>query len=113
MSIARVIKAYQTQIDDPLILTAGEYLSATDRFSEYPGWIWCIHNSGKAGWVPSSYLDGKANRVMLLRDYDSTEFSVEPGQQYYVISREVGWLWCEDQQGIKGWIPEDNMEILE
>jgi uncharacterized protein YgiM (DUF1202 family) len=45
----------------------------------------------------------------MLRDYDATELTVEPGEEVTILGRESGWGWCVNQQGQKGWVPLDNL----
>ncbi len=105
----RVIRACQASTSDPLIVRKGDVLSAGDRTSEWPGWIWCTDPSGKSGWVPEIYVRRAEHCCAMLRDYDATELTVEPGEEVTILGRESGWGWCVNQQGQKGWVPLDNL----
>lgn len=106
----RVIRAYQASTTDSLKVLKGDELSASDKTSEWPGWIWCTHPSGKSGWVPENYVKRAEYRCFMLRDYDATELTVKPGMQFTILETESGWAWCDNQQGLRGWIPLDNLE---
>jgi uncharacterized protein YgiM (DUF1202 family) len=105
-----VIRAYQASTSSPLIVRKGDVLSAGDKTSEWPGWIWCTDPSGKSGWVPEKYVRRAERRCTMLRDYDATELTVEPGEEVTILGRESGWGWCVNQQGLRGWIPLNHIE---
>lgn len=105
----RVIRAYQASTSDPLLVRKGDILSAGDKTSEWPGWIWCTDPSGKSGWVPENYVSRTGDTCMMLRDYDATELTVESGERLTILDRESGWAWCVNHQDRKGWIPLEHL----
>jgi uncharacterized protein YgiM (DUF1202 family) len=91
------------------MVRAGEEVTVGHEDTQYPGWIWCTDLRGKSGWVPKSILefsfDGKAARPF--EDYDATELTVARGDMVTVLREESGWLWCENAQEKRGWIPKE------
>jgi len=108
----RVIKEHTTDFADPLILKTGDLLMAERKKTDWPGWIWCTDKNGKGGWIPECYLKIEGNTGRMLRDYDATELTARPGDKLNVLDEESGWLWCLTEQGRKGWIPKENVELI-
>jgi uncharacterized protein YgiM (DUF1202 family) len=107
----RVRESYQTPYPDPLILKAGETVTIKERESEYVGWLWCVADAGKSGWVPEQYVEREAEYGRLLRNYDATELSVAKGDRLLLHFEESDWVWCTNRQGQSGWVPAANIKI--
>jgi hypothetical protein len=105
----RVIKAYRSAFPDPLVVKKGERLSILPRDTEWPGWIWCVHDSGKSGWVPENWTEKTGPACMMLRDYNATELTVRPGESISGFL-ESGWVCGECPDGRKGWVPLECLE---
>ena len=117
-----VIRDHEAAYPEPLIVKTGEVLTITTRQSEWPGWRWCVNTAGRGGWVPQAWIerDGKGNGDgdgkgdgkgdgdvgRMLRDYDATELTARVGERLTIELAESGWLWCINEPGEHGWIPQ-------
>lgn len=80
-SYARVIADYQTPYSDPISARNGDKVTIEDsKKTVCPGWVWCINQSGKSGWVPVTYLDRQGDCGYLLCDYDAIELTILTGE---------------------------------
>ena len=107
-----VILDYHSAYPDPLILKAGEILKVEERKCEYGEWLWCTTREGKSGWVPEPYLKRQGDSGELLYDYDATELTVKAGEEVIAGEKACDWLWCTNNEGKKGWVPEKCLERL-
>jgi hypothetical protein len=89
---------------------AGDRVTIADKKSEWPGWLWCAAQSGKAGWIPAAYVERKGTEGILLVDYDGTELTVAPGEVVEMLRQESGWAWCRKPDATYGWLPLDVLE---
>jgi uncharacterized protein YgiM (DUF1202 family) len=108
---ARIIKSYESAYPDPLELKQGERVAVEARECEWPGWLWATDKSGRAGWIPETYLTVSGPAGELLRDYDATELDAEAGDTVEILEREGGWARCRKTDGIVGWLPEEVLKI--
>lgn len=109
-----VIQNHKTPTPDPLIMSKGEVLQLGDKTSESdPDWVWCIHKSGKEGWVPENYLEIHGKKCTALIDYNAIELTVSVGQEFEIEKEESGWVWVSNKQGQNGWIPLEKVEVFE
>jgi len=104
-------KAHKPETDIKLHQNAGDRLMWEKRPTPYTGWIWCTVLTGETGWVPESWLEFDGNTCLLLRDYDSTELTIKPGDVLMGILIESGWLYASNQQGEQGWVPIECVEV--
>ncbi len=102
--------AHQPDTDIKLHLKAGDRLKWSERPTLYAGWIWCTASTGETGWVPEKWLEFEGATCLLLKDYDSTELTIKPGDILQGIFTESGWLYAVNQQNIKGWVPLECVE---
>ncbi len=106
---SHVIRPHKATYPEPLVIKAGESVTVGRSDTEYPGWIWCTHSSGRSAWVPERFLQRNGDFAVLLRDYDSTELTVDIGDQLALLGEESGWFWCRDGRGRLGWVPVTNV----
>jgi hypothetical protein len=107
-----VIKVHKPDTDITLHLKTGDFLMWRDRPSLYNGWTWCQASIGKSGWIPKNWLEFDGDTCRLLKDYDSTELTVKPGDELQEILTESGWLYAVLQDGRRGWVPLDCVSAL-
>jgi len=100
-----VHKAHKPDTDIKLLVKAGDGLTWERRPTPYAGWIWCTAHTGETGWIPESWLEFDSDTCLLLRDYDSTELTVKPGDILQGKFIESGWLYASNQQHVVGWVP--------
>jgi hypothetical protein len=54
------------------------------------------------------FIEGSS--CTFLRDYDSHELNVEPGDEFVILEIESGCSFGKSSKGSFGWIPEDCLE---
>jgi len=112
LRIGKVVLDFHAEHPDYVILVAGITLTPVEKESEWPGWVWCVHESGVECWVPKDYLDHQGRTAVLEKDYNARELNVVVGQQVSIIESVAGWYWCLDQAGEEGWVPQKHIEII-
>ena len=101
----RVIEPYDSPFPDPLEVEAGTRLRFERRESEWEGWLWCTDSSGRAGWVPETWLTLDEEFCILQRDYIASELSVTTGELITADFVESGWVFGSTLNGEQGWVP--------
>ena len=109
----RVISEYRSPFPDPLKLHKDEMVKIKEKESEWQGWIWCITKNGKEGWVPENYIEIQGKNARLLQDYDATELNVDVGEKLVIEKEESGWVWVSNEENRKGWVPLENVELVD
>ena len=104
-------KAHHPETDIDLILETGDRLLWERRPTPYAGWIWCTAITGETGWVPESWLEFDGATCLVLRDYDSTELTIKPGDELQGKFIESSWLYSSNQKGEQGWVPIECVEV--
>ena len=110
----QVIRDYQTEFPDPLSVQAGERLEVSEKVDNWHGnpawpWVWCTDPRGKGGYVPQNLIETQGNTAVARYDYSAVELPANVGETLSIERAESGWLWCTNQQGAHGWIPEDHV----
>lgn len=108
----QAISDYQSTCPDPLIITRGEILKIETKKSKWKGWIWCINQFGKGGWVPEKYIEKLHDKCKVLKDYNATELTVKAGEVLIISYEESGWAWVTNENGECGWVPLENVQIF-
>jgi len=106
----RIVKAHKPDSEDSFIARAGDVFGFERRPTEWKGWIWCFDGSGNSGWVPESWVYVEGSSCTFLRDYDSHELNVKPGDEFEILEIESEWAFGKSSKGLLGWIPEDCLE---
>lgn len=107
---ARILKAYQAQYPDPIVLQSGAVVSLGKTDPEFPGWIWATSLiSGKSGWVPEPFLARDGDEARCLREYSARELDVREGDLVSVLEELSGWAWVESESGLTGWVPQSHL----
>ncbi len=107
-----VIESYQAAFPEPFAIAKGERLILGKRDAEWPGWVWCTNQAGESRWVPEGYIDVSGTQGVALRDYESTELTVEEGEEVQLHYFESGWYWVTDRRGQSGWVPARHVQAL-
>jgi hypothetical protein len=108
----RVVKSYNSPYEEPLVLKKGERLRWEPRECEWQGWIWCTTDGSESRWVPEKWVEKEGDQCVLLRDYTTTELSVEEGETVTVEFEEAEWGWATNEGGKSGWVPLEYLEKL-
>ena len=109
---SRVVADYQSAVQKPLVLQAGDWVQIHRREEKWPGWLWCEDQNGNTGWVPERYLLRREEGAVLCKDYDGKELTVRSGDELLVIQVLTHWTWCLNMQGEPGWVPTDCIEKI-
>jgi hypothetical protein len=99
----------------------GERVTVGRNDETWPAFIWTENSAGVGGWVPERHLrrGGEGAAAEMLRDYDTTELSVDAGAVIAVVEVDEpsGWLRCRagdgDRDGGTGWVPVRALEPLD
>ena len=110
---AKVIADYKSAYPDPFFVRKSDKLTIGQKDSPWPGWLWCTAANGENRWLPKSYLEINGDIGTVLYDYSAVELTVSIGEQLKIIKEAEGWYWCENGGGQMGWVPGENVEILE
>jgi hypothetical protein len=94
--------------DPALAVVAGQTLTLGKEDDEWPGWVWCTPTGGPSGWLPIHKLTQNADGLTATAnvDYDTRELAVNPGETVTVLVQELGWSFCQNAAGDRGWIPD-------
>lgn len=107
----RVVTAHVSGAPDPVRCAPGDVLGVGHRDRQWPSYLWCTDQSGRAGWVPESYIVMTgAHEARALRAYDATELTVGAGEELEALDEAGGWLLCRSSAGLTGWVPADHVE---
>jgi len=109
----RVLKDWTQSYDPALNVARGDHLRAIRKDDDgWQGWVWCTNESGLSGWLPVQVFNnlklGEPNRATM--DFDTVELTVTSGETLAVTDRLNDWSWCENDQGQKGWVPDNCLE---
>jgi len=103
--LVRVRKKYVAAYPQPVRLRKGVAVTLRRRDSEWDGWTWCSTADDSSCWIPDSWLEVTGDSAVLIRDYDSTELTVNEGQPLRIELEESGWAWARAEDGSRGWVP--------
>lgn len=113
----KVIKSFINDIDSFIRLKKGERVypkSIYEDNEKWPNWIYCKKlGSEEAGWVPLQILEKEGATAVVKEDYSAIEMNVVEGEVVNGLKRLNGWIWCIRDDGKEGWIPEENLSIID
>jgi hypothetical protein len=105
---------YQHPYDDPIAVRTGEPVQVDEAKSaetDYLGWLWCRGPDGREGWTPDAWLDRGEEGLRINRDFDAMELDAEPGDRFVALYSESGFVFVENAQGRKGWLPDSVLTL--
>lgn len=108
---ARVVEDHAPVHEQVLLVREGERVRMVREDDQWPGWVWCVADSGTAGWTPEPYLARDGEWARLTMDYDATELTVCPGDHLALHHEVNGWWWVTDGDGNQGWVPSAKLTI--
>jgi hypothetical protein len=105
-----VIEDWTAAYSDPIRVSAGDPVKLNGREDIWDGhtWLWAESNDGKEGWIPDCIVS-KGAHPKATETYSATELTCRKGQSLKAEKRLHGWVWCSDQNGKQGWVPERNL----
>lgn len=106
---------HQRSYEDPIRLVEGQPVQITKRdlWNDQFVWIWCISDLGKEGWVPDSFIQVDGDKGIALREYNAIELTVAEGDKLRIYEETHGWYWVRTLEGVWGWVPVENVELME
>lgn len=109
-SIRAVIKDWTATYPDPIQVTAGEPMELDGRADVWDGyrWLWAKNLDGKEGWVPDCIISANSPAIAT-EDYTAMELTCQKGQTLKAERTLHGWVFCSNDDGKKGWVPERNL----
>ena len=107
----RVITKHHASFPYSLDLKTGDAVRASER--REAGWIWCLDKDGVGAWIPETYLKQEGHKATVIVDYNSIELTTKTGEKLICIKEESGWIWCANQTGQRGWVPEPKVKKLQ
>jgi hypothetical protein len=95
----------------PLRLAVGERVTAGERDSEWPAFVFVTCARG-SGWVPARHLSTESGPATVQTAYDTTELPTRANDVLEVVAEDPisGWLWCRSADGRVGWVPINTVE---
>ena len=102
----RITEPHTSGPGDALVVSKGETLRFERMATEWVGWLWCITDGGRTGWVPEAWVEIEGDTCVMLREYDATELAVAIGDEVTGDLIESGWVHVRNDQGRTGWVPE-------
>lgn len=100
---------YDRPYDDPIAVQAGSSITPDferSKTTDIIGWVWCTAADGRAGWVPTGWIDRRDGRWRMRRDFNAIELTVRKGDRVAVELGESGFVWGRTEDGRSGWIPD-------
>lgn len=107
----KVVKAYSAAFPEPLTIVKGERLKLGRKDDEWPGWMWCTNSAGESRWVPENFLRAAGDQGIALRNYTTTELTVQEGEELSLYEYESEWYWVSDRHGRTGWLPASHIQV--
>ncbi len=102
----RAIAAWTRSYEAPLAVAAGATVTVGARDTDWPDFLWCRDAVGREGWLPEQILAVQGNTGRVREDYDAIELTVAPDEVLTGDRALAGWVWCRNQAGREGWVPE-------
>jgi hypothetical protein len=85
---------------------AGAALAVGHRNQQYPEFVWCAAEDGRAGWVPETRLEMTGpGEALATSDYDAAQLTVVKDEILHVLERTESWWRCRNSGGVEGWVP--------
>lgn len=104
----KVISDHKAIYPDPISVKLGDRITLSGREDDWDGhrWLWAIADNRREGWVPDDLpIEVSGKNAQCAYDYSAAEISVGPGQTLTGSLERHGWLWCQNDKGIAGWVP--------
>ena len=105
-----VIEDWIASYPDPIQVTAGQPITLDGRKDIWDGhtWLWAKNSDGKEGWIPDCIVSSKLPATAL-ETYTAIELTCHKGQSLIAEKVMHGWVFCKNDDGEKGWIPQRNL----
>ncbi len=91
----------------PLQLSPGDAVTTGPDDPSWPGWVWVTSSDGRGSYVPQEILQRSPDtHATVIQPFSARDLSVVRGEAVTALREVRGWLWCRNQQGTEGWLPE-------
>ena len=97
----------------PLHLAVGDVVAIGPRDRSWPGWIWASTTDGRGSYVPEDILVVAENpgpnehgQATVRVAFSARDLSVRHGELVHALREVSGWLWCRNEAGDEGWLPD-------
>lgn len=110
---AVVVRSHRPARESTLAANAGDILQPLRREAEWPGWVWCADEKGVEAWAPERWLRYTGGKAVLIKDYNSSELTIQPGERLTLLGEESGWVLAAMPGGNIGWAPVDCVQIIQ
>ena len=92
---------------NPLQLAIGDEVRLGPSDQAWPGWVWAISEDGRGSFVPEDHLDNLGGeRASVVRAFNARDLTVRRHECVIALREVKGWLWCRNEAGEEGWLPE-------
>ncbi|MFO7881061.1 MAG: SH3 domain-containing protein [Kosmotogaceae bacterium] len=113
----KVTKTFKSDLESFIELNKGERVYKEGIYEgneKWPNWIYCKKlDSKEEGWVPLQILEKEGETVVAKEHYSAREMNVDKGEIVEGIKRLNGWIWCLKESGNEGWVPEENLNLID
>ena len=98
---------------DDVRFARGASLMVGHRNQQYPEFVWCATEDGRAGWVPDEFLAMiDPHCAEALRDYDASHLTVGRGESLEALEQVGEWVLCRNLSARTGWVRADALEAV-
>jgi hypothetical protein len=110
----KVIKSHHSEVVIPFQAVKGDIVKGKEKPTQWEGWLYCKNKAGIDGWVPKAFLtsiEESSEQYEFIRDYNAHEITAVAGEVVKIKEIESQWAWIENEKGILGWIPLENLDL--
>ncbi|MBF7688449.1 SH3 domain-containing protein [Acinetobacter rathckeae] len=109
--IFNVIKKYESQYKNPIIVTRGTKVDIGLQDEQWKGWFFC-KTQNNSGWIPKQIIDFQSNTEGYInKNYSAKELDADTNDIIEKIEELNGWIWgINKSTKEEGWIP---LEVLQ
>nr|WP_250153560.1 SH3 domain-containing protein [Cedecea lapagei] len=113
-SVVIVTQNYLSAFPNPIQIKRHETVAISHSDLEWRGWVWVTLSSGKSGWAPQQiFILSGPHEAVCLEDYTAHELTVNVDERLTVKRSLNGWYWAETSEGEWGWVPHENVALLQ
>ena len=96
---------YEEHDHNALHLAPGDEVRTGPADRAWPGWIWAVGASGRAGYLPEEILRPLADgRSVATTAFDPSVLTIRRGDPLTSLRQIHGWHWCRNESGAEGWV---------
>jgi hypothetical protein len=97
---------------NPLQLQLGDEVRLGPVDPSWSGWVWALAADGRGSFVPDDHLEKLSEeRAKVIKAFNARDLSVRCHESVIALREVKGWLWCRNEAGEEGWLPEFVLEV--